>query len=194
MKHHVLYLAVRNRFQQPPFNPAPWHQHRSLFPPLRPSSSPVLPSLESFAPPHISKLPPSSPLTTLPPLSPPIPPRSSLPSSLPSSLAPSFPPTLLSPSSPLCLFLFLSRSSPLPHPLSPLRSPPAPQAHERTIHTDVLFSLMKKAATRRPTLKLIVTSATMEAEKYSEYFNRCPVFTVPGPRPHPRVWRLAFGV
>ena len=54
------------------------------------------------------------------------------------------------------------------------------EAHERTIHTDVLFSLMKKAAVKRPSLKLIVTSATMEAEKYSEYFNRCPVFTVPG--------------
>eukprot|EP00960_Hanusia_phi_P054298 762612-Hanusia_phi.AAC.3 len=54
------------------------------------------------------------------------------------------------------------------------------EAHERTIHTDVLFSLMKKAATKRPSLKLIVTSATMEAEKYSEYFNKCPVFTVPG--------------
>ena len=37
---------------------------------------------------------------------------------------------------------------------------------------------MKKAATQRPDLKLIVTSATMEAEKYSEYFNKCPVFTV----------------
>jgi len=46
--------------------------------------------------------------------------------------------------------------------------------------TDVLFSLMKKAAVSRPQLKLIVTSATMEAEKYSEYFNKCPVFTVPG--------------
>jgi ATP-dependent RNA helicase DHX8/PRP22 len=46
--------------------------------------------------------------------------------------------------------------------------------------TDVLFSLMKKAAVARPQLKLIVTSATMEAEKYSEYFNKCPVFTVPG--------------
>jgi len=54
------------------------------------------------------------------------------------------------------------------------------EAHERTIHTDVLFSLMKKAAVKRPGLKLIVTSATMEAEKYSEYFNKCPVFTVPG--------------
>ena len=54
------------------------------------------------------------------------------------------------------------------------------EAHERTIHTDVLFSLMKKAAAQRPSLKLIVTSATMEAEKYSEYFNKCPVFTVPG--------------
>jgi ATP-dependent RNA helicase DHX8/PRP22 len=55
---------------------------------------------------------------------------------------------------------------------------------ERTIHTDVLFGLMKKAVKKRKDLKLIVTSATLEAEKFSEYFNGCPIFTIPG-RTHP---------
>ena len=41
------------------------------------------------------------------------------------------------------------------------------EAHERTIHTDVLFGLLKKAAKRRPDLKIIVTSATLDAEKFS---------------------------
>ena len=54
------------------------------------------------------------------------------------------------------------------------------EAHERTIHTDVLFGLLKKAIKSRPDLKLIVTSATLEAEKFSTYFNDCPIFTIPG--------------
>ena len=35
---------------------------------------------------------------------------------------------------------------------------------------DVLFGLLKKAVKRRPELKLIVTSATLDAVKFSEYF------------------------
>jgi len=58
------------------------------------------------------------------------------------------------------------------------------EAHERTIHTDVLFGLLKAAIKKRPTMKLIVTSATLDAEKFSEYFNNCPIFTIPG-RLHP---------
>eukprot|EP00698_Gefionella_okellyi_P007728 TRINITY_DN1885_c0_g2_i1.p1 TRINITY_DN1885_c0_g2~~TRINITY_DN1885_c0_g2_i1.p1 ORF type:complete len:967 (-),score=246.37 TRINITY_DN1885_c0_g2_i1:44-2944(-) len=54
------------------------------------------------------------------------------------------------------------------------------EAHERTVHTDVLFGLCMKAAQLRPDLKLIVTSATLEAEKFSSYFNNCPIFTIPG--------------
>lgn len=54
------------------------------------------------------------------------------------------------------------------------------EAHERTIHTDVLFGLLKKALGDRPDLKLIVTSATLEAEKFSTYFVNCPIFTIPG--------------
>mgnify|MGYP001309541723 CR=1 FL=1 len=54
------------------------------------------------------------------------------------------------------------------------------EAHERTIHTDVLFGLLKKTVMRRPDLKLIVTSATLDATKFSSYFFGCPIFTIPG--------------
>ncbi|KAL2153538.1 hypothetical protein VTH82DRAFT_4693 [Thermothelomyces myriococcoides] len=54
------------------------------------------------------------------------------------------------------------------------------EAHERTIATDVLFALLKKTVKKRPDLKVIVTSATLDAEKFSEYFNSCPIFTIPG--------------
>ena len=54
------------------------------------------------------------------------------------------------------------------------------EAHERTIATDVLFGLLKKTLKRRPDLKLIVTSATLDADKFSEYFNKCPIFSIPG--------------
>ena len=54
------------------------------------------------------------------------------------------------------------------------------EAHERTIATDVLFGLLKKALKRRPDFKLIVTSATLDAEKFSTYFFGCPIFTIPG--------------
>ncbi|CAL8099006.1 unnamed protein product [Orchesella dallaii] len=54
------------------------------------------------------------------------------------------------------------------------------EAHERTIHTDVLFGLLKKAVAKRQELKLIVTSATLDAVKFSQYFNAAPIFTIPG--------------
>ena len=54
------------------------------------------------------------------------------------------------------------------------------EAHERTIATDVLFALLKKTLKRRPDLRVIVTSATLDADKFSEYFNKCPIFTIPG--------------
>ena len=39
------------------------------------------------------------------------------------------------------------------------------EAHERALHTDVLLGLLKRVVARRRDLKLIVTSATMNAEK-----------------------------
>lgn len=58
------------------------------------------------------------------------------------------------------------------------------EAHERNIHTDVLMGLMKQTAKRRKDFKLIVTSATLDADKFSNYFYQCPIFTIPG-REHP---------
>ncbi|KAJ2609896.1 DEAH-box ATP-dependent RNA helicase prp22 [Coemansia sp. RSA 1365] len=54
------------------------------------------------------------------------------------------------------------------------------EAHERGLNTDVLFGLLKDTCRRRPDLKVIVTSATLDAEKFSKYFNNCPIFTIPG--------------
>jgi ATP-dependent RNA helicase DHX8/PRP22 len=54
------------------------------------------------------------------------------------------------------------------------------EAHERTIATDVLFGLLKKTLKRRPDMKLIVTSATLDADKFSNYFYECPIFSIPG--------------
>jgi len=54
------------------------------------------------------------------------------------------------------------------------------EAHERTIHTDVMFGLLKKVIKRRKDLKVIVTSATLDAVKFSSYFFEAPIFTIPG--------------
>ncbi|KAL4714112.1 hypothetical protein ACJJTC_008466 [Scirpophaga incertulas] len=54
------------------------------------------------------------------------------------------------------------------------------EAHERTVNTDVLFGLLKQAVQKRPELKLIVTSATLDAVKFSQYFFEAPIFTIPG--------------
>ncbi|KAJ2375640.1 DEAH-box ATP-dependent RNA helicase prp22 [Coemansia sp. RSA 2607] len=54
------------------------------------------------------------------------------------------------------------------------------EAHERGINTDVLFGLLKDTCKRRADLKVIVTSATLDAGKFAEYFNGCPIFTIPG--------------
>jgi len=54
------------------------------------------------------------------------------------------------------------------------------EAHERSLNTDVLFGILKKVAQRRRDIKLIITSATMNAERFSNFFGGAPIFTIPG--------------
>ncbi|VDM95109.1 unnamed protein product [Thelazia callipaeda] len=55
------------------------------------------------------------------------------------------------------------------------------EAHERSLNTDVLFGLLRDVVTRRADLKLIVTSATMDAEKFANFFGgHTPCFNIPG--------------
>lgn len=58
------------------------------------------------------------------------------------------------------------------------------EAHERTLATDILMGLLKEVALRRPDLKIIIMSATLDAQKFQKYFNGAPLLAVPG-RTHP---------
>ncbi|RHZ02219.1 hypothetical protein DYB35_009121 [Aphanomyces astaci] len=54
------------------------------------------------------------------------------------------------------------------------------EAHERALNTDVLFGILRKVVQRRRDFKLIVTSATLDAEKFASFFGGVPLFTIPG--------------
>ncbi|MBN3277137.1 DHX33 helicase, partial [Polyodon spathula] len=63
------------------------------------------------------------------------------------------------------------------------------EAHERTVHTDVLFGVVKAAQKKRReqnkfSLKVIIMSATMDVDLFSQYFNNAPVLYLEG-RQHP---------
>jgi len=54
------------------------------------------------------------------------------------------------------------------------------EIHERSVESDFLMTLCKKILPARPDLKLILMSATMDSNKFSRYFNRCPSLNIPG--------------
>jgi pre-mRNA-splicing factor ATP-dependent RNA helicase DHX16 len=56
------------------------------------------------------------------------------------------------------------------------------QAHERTLHTDILFGLVKDILRFRPNFKLLISSTTLEAVKFSRFFDDAPIFAIPGRR------------
>ena len=54
------------------------------------------------------------------------------------------------------------------------------EAHERTLETDVLFGLLKETHRLRPDLKILIMSATLDVAKFSDFFDECPIFEIPG--------------
>ena len=54
------------------------------------------------------------------------------------------------------------------------------EAHERSLNIDFLLGYLKQLLPRRPDLKLIVTSATINAQRFSAHFNDAPVIEVSG--------------
>ncbi|HEY9269031.1 MAG TPA: ATP-dependent RNA helicase HrpA [Methylotenera sp.] len=54
------------------------------------------------------------------------------------------------------------------------------EAHERSLNIDFLLGYLKQLLPKRPDLKIIVTSATIDADRFSEHFNGAPVIEVSG--------------
>jgi len=54
------------------------------------------------------------------------------------------------------------------------------EAHERSANMDLLLSFLKKLINKRPDIKIIVCSATLEIQKFSRFFSNCPVYSIPG--------------
>ncbi|KAM8744062.1 ATP-dependent RNA helicase dhx29 isoform 1-T2 [Acanthopagrus schlegelii] len=54
------------------------------------------------------------------------------------------------------------------------------EVHERSVQSDFLLTILKDVVMRRSDLQLILMSATVDCQKFSNYFNRCPVISIPG--------------
>ncbi|MEC8735305.1 MAG: ATP-dependent RNA helicase HrpA, partial [Planctomycetota bacterium] len=58
------------------------------------------------------------------------------------------------------------------------------EAHERSLNIDFLLGYLRRLTRRRADLRVVITSATIDAQRFSEHFGNCPVFEVSG-RAHP---------
>ena len=54
------------------------------------------------------------------------------------------------------------------------------QVHERDHHTDFALIILRELLPRRPDLRLILMSATLNAPLFVNYFGGCPVVHIPG--------------
>ena len=54
------------------------------------------------------------------------------------------------------------------------------EAHERSLNIDFLLGYLKRLLPRRPELKLVITSATIDADRFSKHFDGAPVIEVSG--------------
>jgi pre-mRNA-splicing factor ATP-dependent RNA helicase DHX16 len=56
------------------------------------------------------------------------------------------------------------------------------EAHERNLATDILLGLLKDISRWRTDLKIIISSATLDAQKFADFFYGAPIFMIPGRR------------
>ncbi len=54
------------------------------------------------------------------------------------------------------------------------------EAHERSLNIDFILGYVKNILPKRPDLKIIVTSATLDVNRFSQYFHDAPIFEVEG--------------
>ncbi|WP_407641995.1 ATP-dependent RNA helicase HrpA [Acinetobacter stercoris] len=54
------------------------------------------------------------------------------------------------------------------------------EAHERSLNIDFIMGYLKQLIKKRPDLKIIITSATLDVNRFSEYFHAAPIFEVEG--------------
>jgi ATP-dependent helicase HrpA len=54
------------------------------------------------------------------------------------------------------------------------------EAHERSLNIDFILGYVRKLLPKRPDLKVIVTSATLDVNRFSQYFHNAPIFEVEG--------------
>lgn len=54
------------------------------------------------------------------------------------------------------------------------------EVHERTMDLDLLFIALKRLRKRRASLKIVLMSATVDATKFSSYFDNAPILNIPG--------------
>ncbi|XP_046400420.1 ATP-dependent DNA/RNA helicase DHX36-like [Ischnura elegans] len=54
------------------------------------------------------------------------------------------------------------------------------EIHERDVHSDFVIAILKGVMPKRPDLKLVLMSATLNADKFSKYYDNCPFINIPG--------------
>jgi len=55
------------------------------------------------------------------------------------------------------------------------------EAHERSLNIDFILGLLKRVLSERPEFKVVISSATINAEIFSEYFDACPIVNIDTP-------------
>ncbi|TMP64780.1 hypothetical protein CWC05_24325, partial [Pseudoalteromonas ruthenica] len=54
------------------------------------------------------------------------------------------------------------------------------EAHERSLNIDFILGYLKNLLAKRPDLKVIITSATIDPQRFSKHFNNAPIIEVSG--------------